>query len=367
MSSSTRTPARTPRTPKRRGGTRRPAHKLEHILELTRFKFEEEKKIQQGLITVRKTGDGPIGTKAQGFTAKPYKNIERYIIKKVLSVDDGDDDDGNDVRLRITQEDLQWEGYGDKFEFDGELYWLYYKEPTDNNEYNLLPVLPVDVDMLTNDVTITPTPNGHFVRLVHKKCVHIMATTDVLDKKGNHRSDLTVILNKFFLTKCDLYLPAGADLRWQEMKDESQALKEQYQQAGNVVVETAEDDGEDAPPLPASMFSRLEFENFQASYMKDNASFQAFMTKVEGDIQNLQDRMSTAEKGIEDATKKAESAIDIAKSVHQDYTDQFQQLRQEMSAPGPIRRALAWLLYWGIIIALIMVVWILCFKTYYIW
>ena len=389
---------RTARTPakKRRGG-RRATHTLANIHELVEFKYLEKKKLEQGKIPEIKTGNKEVKKIKDGGTGKTYLHIERYVIKEVRprdeEVEEVEDVGGGYFRLRIVEEDLQWEGYdGDKFEFDGVKYWLYYMDPTIDTVYNLLPVLPVDVDM---DVSSgIPPPNGHFLRLVYNKCVHVLATTDILDNKGNHRDNLKEILNKFFLTKCDLYLPAGTDDRWEEMKTESQALKLQYQQAGNVVVETVEeevavavavaDNGEEQAPaatLPAAMFSRLEFEDFQTNYMKESASFQAFMKKVDVDIGDLKDRMSTAETNIdtatkkaEGATKKAEGAIDMTNSLAVEFNEFKQKIKQKMSEPTAIQRvgsAMAELLYWTIIIAMvllaILLAYVLTFKTYYNW
>ena len=108
-------------------------------------------------------------------------------------------------KLSVGSNEKKWE------------WWLYDKD-VGALKYNLMPVLPVDVNMKTseddNDNNYPP-PIVHFVHLVTMKCVHLLATTDILDRKGkgvNHRADVVVVLNRFFLTKCELYLPDGVSI-----------------------------------------------------------------------------------------------------------------------------------------------------------
>ena len=85
------------------------------------------------------------------------------------------------------------------------------------------------------------------------------------------------------------------------------------------------------------------------------------MSKVEGDIMCLQDRISTAET----ANKKADASIDIAKSLKA----KFSKMEQKMAEPNAIQHAagaVGLLLHWAIIIAVILLAWVLSFKMYII-
>ena len=86
-------------------------------------------------------------------------------------------------------------------------------------------------------------------------------------------------------------------------------------------------------------FNPVHFTNFHDTYMKESAAFKSFMSKVEGDIIRPRDI------AIDTANKKADAAVDIAKSLE--------------SKMHKMER----LFYWGIIIAVILFAWVLGFKN----
>ena len=81
------------------------------------------------------------------------------------------------------------------------------------------------------------------------------------------------------------------------------------------------------------IFSPADFKNFHTTYMEESTTFKAFMSKVEGHILRLQDRMSTSETNIDTATKKADGAIHFAKSLEVE----FNEFKQKMSEPTAIQ------------------------------
>ena len=212
---------------------RRAQHELAHIYEIIKFKLDEDKKFRAGDILRRQVGPHQIKKEKDGGTGKHYQHIERY---EPFRTDQPDDSNVIDsCRLVIYQSDLVFEGYEMEIEGHEGVFWLNYAEPTESfddgdrsleaKENNLMPVLPVKVDMHTpasdRDDKTLPVPNIHFVRLVQKKLVHLLATTDILNQAHTINDILNkavVALNRFFLTDCRLYLPHKKDVgRWEKL------------------------------------------------------------------------------------------------------------------------------------------------------
>ena len=237
--------ANDPRLAPRRGRQTtgsRPLQTKANIREISIFLLEEKVKNDQDPNYVSKYGEKhTIKKKAKGGTGKEYSYLSRYVLllkDEAAFVGDSIGEDYANCRLKVVKEVGANDGMNDEDDAvvgDYRLsdFQLYYKEPTSELygnhateeaiRHNIMPVFEKDVDMHTpaedRTANTDPLPNPQFLRLLLAKAAQILAITDLLDmtNKSKMRERLVVILNRFFLTKCDKYLPQVKDGRFDEL------------------------------------------------------------------------------------------------------------------------------------------------------
>ena len=189
----------------------------------------------------------------------------------------------------------------------------------------------------TTTTTRAPTvvlrpPNVVYVEMTIKKAIHILATTDLLDFKGDVYAKLLKNLRCYVLGPVEKYIPPQNDPKWNKIKEaatcKSQcqcllflfswlrflthvfcfilALKTEYEKK-NEIVKVAEDG---AAPVP---FSREEFENFHKLYVEYNEAMKELTEKIyaelKGEIRRLDAKLLeiiAAQQKLEDSLKKLE-------------------------------------------------------------
>ena len=253
----------------------RPGHGRDHFKEIKRYKIKERSDLKSGVLLpedVLKSKNGKavaLFDKKDGGTGKQYSNPHFYFVLSVNPKDIVDNIDKEYDVCRVTIEVTDDDNVGDDELLD-DGFCVYYIEPTADfrdgdvgaGDCNGIPVFPNDV-LPTSEHIISKvdspskspskrkattyskkkagSPNKKkrkkkqnteakrpanpvFVKAVVKKGMHLLATTDLLDRRGEVRSKLMILLRRFFLTDIDLYLPVVNDPRWDKMVTEAKGM-----------------------------------------------------------------------------------------------------------------------------------------------